>query len=146
MTKKQPAMQVCIDITEPQLRHIADYFIDDLYDKFGHEVVDAVGIVEKDLKSEIIEFQPFLEMVRDSVSRYGVEAIEFPYDFMDYSQVQESEEWKKLLQTCELMNSIIREIDKEIDLDKNRNIQIENAKKVMKANGYKIICPDMQST
>ncbi len=75
-------------------------------------MVPLLGFSGKDFRKELLEFDPFLKCVRESIEANGTEALEYPYDYMDFDDLYGTKEWKNLFNTFEYLQTIYNDVDR----------------------------------
>ncbi len=135
MTKAQPFMTVQIELTRSDLFNPADAVVDNLFDEFSNEVFDMLGLGYKEFRDELIDFAGFQKMVRFGVEENGRDAVDCPYDYLDFDVVYDTKEWKTLFNTCEYLQTILNDIEHE----ERRGNVCADAIETLKRAGFKIV-------
>jgi hypothetical protein len=79
-------------------------------------------------------FEPFLEAVKDAVSKHGYEALECPYDYVYFDGVYSSKEFRSLYSVCEDLQEILVDIERESSVE----TACADAIMTLKRAGFKI--------
>ena len=135
MAKAQPFMTVQIQVSKANVSYAAQCLADILFDDFSREAIEAVGLDRETVEAELMTYEPFLQMVRDGVAGNGAEALESPYDYMDFDNVYGTRMWVSMYDACDLMQSIIDDIYRDESRDQSCNEAIETLKRA----GFKIV-------
>jgi hypothetical protein len=134
MAKAKPFMIVEMPVEKYDVAYAAECVTDYLYDEFESEVFEMLGFNGKAFREELLTFEPFLEAVKDAVSKHGYEALECPYDFIDYDDIYITKEWKSLYSVCELLQEILVDIEREDSVE----TACADAIMTLKRAGFKI--------
>jgi len=135
MAKAKYFMIVEMPVEQRDVAYAAECVTDFLYDEFETEVFEMLGFNGKAFREELLTFEPFLECVKEGVSKHGYEALECPYDFIDFDYVYASKQWKSLFSVCEQMAEILADIESY----EGRNEDCEAAIMTLKRAGFKIV-------
>jgi hypothetical protein len=117
MAKAKPFMIVEMPIIKQDVDYAAECVTDFLYDEFESEVFEMLGFSGKAFREEIMTFAPFLEVVKEAVSKHGYEALECPYDYIDYDDVYATKEWKSLFSVCQQLQQVLVDIERESSVE-----------------------------
>jgi len=134
MAKATPFMIVEMPVEKRDVEYAAECVTDFLYDEFESEVFEMLGFNGKAFREELMTFEPFLEAVKDAVSKHGYEALECPYDFVDFDDVYITKEWKSLFSVCQQLQEILVDIEREDSVES----ACEDAIMTLKRAGFKI--------
>jgi hypothetical protein len=93
-----------------------------------------LGFSGKLFRQELLTFEPFLEAVKDAVSKHGYEALECPYDYVDFDDVYSTKEWKSLFSVCEDLQEIWNDVEREDSVE----TACADAIMTLKRAGFKI--------
>jgi hypothetical protein len=135
MAKAKPFMVVEMPVDKSDVAYAAECVTDFLYDEFETEVFEMLGFNGKAFREELLTFEPFLEAVKDAVSRHGYEALECPYDYIDYDDLYRTKEWKSLFSVCEQLTQVIVDIERESSVE----TACADAIMTLKRAGFKIV-------
>jgi hypothetical protein len=113
MAKAKPFMIVEMPVEQRDVAYAAECVTDFLYDEFESEVFEMLGFSGKAFREELMTFAPFLEAVKDAVSKHGYEALECPYDYVDFNDIYITKEWKSLFAVCQQLTQVIVDIERE---------------------------------
>ena len=135
MAKAKPFMIVEMPIVKQDVDYAAECVTDFLYDEFETEVFEMLGFNGKAFREEIMTFKPFLEAVKEAVSKHGYEALECPYDYIDYDDLYATKEWKSLFSVCQQLQQVL------IDIEREDSVETACADAIMtlKRAGFKIV-------
>jgi hypothetical protein len=134
MAKAKPFMIVEMPVEQRDVAYAAECVTDYLYDEFESEVFEMLGFNGKAFREELLTFEPFLEAVKDAVSRHGYEALECPYDYVDFDDVYITKEWKSLFAVCQQLTQVIVDIEREDSVE----TACADAIMTLKRAGFKI--------
>ncbi len=134
---KAPFMTVEFKVKQSDVEFAADCIVDDFYDNYESDAIDALGLVYKDLMDEVMEMYEFSDMVRQGVERYGPDALSDPYDYMDFEIVTLSPAFKKIRDVLEMLEDVLTDAEKHERNQKNN--ACEQAIETLKAAGFKIV-------
>jgi hypothetical protein len=134
MAKAKPFMIVEIPVEKYDVAYAAECVTDFLYDEFESEVFEMLGFNGKAFREEIMTFAPFLECVKEAVSKHGYEALECPYDYIDYDDVYATKEWKSLFSVCQQLQEVLVDIEREDSVES----ACADAIMTLKRAGFKI--------
>jgi hypothetical protein len=134
MAKAKPFMIVEMPVEKYDVAYAAECVTDFLYDEFESEVFEMLGFNGKAFREELMTFEPFLEAVKDAVSKHGYEALECPYDFVDFDDVYSSKEFRSLYSVCEDLQEILVDIEREDSVES----ACADAIMTLKRAGFKI--------
>jgi len=135
MTKAKPFMIVEMPVEKYDVAYAAECVTDFLYDEFETEVFEMLGFNGKAFREELLTFEPFLEAVKDAVSKHGYEALECPYDFIDFDDIYITKQWKSLFSVCELLQEIWNDVEHEDSVE----TACADAIMTLKRAGFKIV-------
>jgi len=135
MAKAKPFMIVEMPIDKRDVAYAAECVTDFLYDEFEIEVFEMLYFNGKEFREELMTFEPFLEVVKEAVSKHGYEALECPYDFIDFDDLYSTKQWKSLYSVCEELQAIIA----DVETYEGRNEDCEAAIMTLKRAGFKIV-------
>jgi hypothetical protein len=135
MAKAKPFMIVEMPVDKRDVEYAAECVTDYLYDEFESEVFEMLGFNGKAFREELMTFEPFLEAVKDAVSKHGYEALECPYDYVDFDDVYITKQWKSLYSVCELLQEILVDIERESSVE----TACADAIMTLKRAGFKIV-------
>jgi hypothetical protein len=135
MAKAKPFMIVEMPVEQRDVAYAAECVTDFLYDEFESEVFDMLGFSGKAFRQELMTFEPFLEAVKDAVSKHGYEALECPYDYVDFDDVYITKEWKSLFSVCQQLTQVIVDIERESSVES----ACADAIMTLKRAGFKIV-------
>jgi hypothetical protein len=135
MAKAKPFMIVEMPVEQRDVAYAAECVTDFLYDEFELEVFEMLGFSGKLFRQELMTFEPFLEAVKDAVSRNGYEALECPYDYVDFDDVYITKEWRSLFSVCELLQEIWNDVEHEDSVE----TACADAIMTLKRAGFKIV-------
>ncbi len=135
MAKATPFMIVETPVEQRDVEYAAEGVTDFLYDEYDTEVFEMLGFVGKDFRQELMTFEPFLGCVKDAVSKHGYEALECPYDYMDFDDVYRTKEWKSLFNVCEYLQTILNDIERS----ESTTNACADAIETLKRAGFKIV-------
>ncbi len=134
MAKATPFMIVEMPVEQRDVAYAAECVTDYLYDEFETEVFEMLGFNGKAFREELLTFEPFLEEVKEAVSKHGYEALECPYDYIDYDDVYATKEWKSLFRVCNELQAILCDIEREDSVE----TACADAIMTLKRAGFKI--------
>jgi hypothetical protein len=134
MAKATPFMIVEMPIIKQDVDYAAECVTDFLYDEFESEVFEMLGFNGKAFREELLTFEPFLECVKEGVSKHGYEALECPYDFIDFDDIYSTKQWKSLFSVCQQLQEVLMDIESY----EGRNEDCEAAIMTLKRAGFKI--------
>ena len=132
---KKPFMIVEMPVEQRDVAYAAECVTDFLYDEFETEVFEMLGFNGKLFRQELMTFEPFLEAVKDAVSKHGYEALECPYDYVDFDDVYSSKEFRSLYSVCEDLQEILVDIEREDSVE----TACADAIMTLKRAGFKIV-------
>ena len=135
MAQAKPYMTVNVQISPNDVKYAAECLADDLFEEFEREVFDMLGITEASLREDLLTFPAFQRMVTNGVLRHGMDALDEPYDYMDYDTVYITKEWESLYRACEQMQAIVSEIYRADSIDDDCARAVETLKRA----GFKIV-------
>jgi hypothetical protein len=135
MAKATPFMTVELTIDKQDVQYAAECVTDYLFDEFDSEVFEMLGLSGKQFREELMTFKPFLEAVKEGVSGQGFEALEYPYDYIDFDDVYATKEWKSLFGICEQLQDILHDVERE---ERTENA-CADAIMTLKRAGFKIV-------
>ena len=135
MAKATPFMIVEMPVEQRDVEYAAECITDNLYDEFDSEVFEMLGFNGKAFREELMTFEPFLEEVKEAVSKHGYEALECPYDYIDYDDLYATKEWKSLFSVCQQLQQVL------IDIEREDSVETACADAIMtlKRAGFKIV-------
>lgn len=131
---KAPFMTVEYKIDRDDVEYAADCIVDDLYDNYDTETIEALGLEYKAFKEEVIEMYEFSRMIKKGVERYGPDAINDPCDYLDFEIVTRSPQYLKLTDTLDMLGEVLNDAEKN-----DRNDPCTDAIKTLQAAGFKIV-------
>jgi len=134
MAKEKPFMIVEMPVEKYDVAYAAECVTDFLYDEFESEVFEMLGFSGKLFREELLTFAPFLECVKEAVSKHGYEALECPYDYVDFDDVYSSKEFRSLFSVCEDLQEILVDIEREDSVE----TACADAIMTLKRAGFKI--------
>jgi hypothetical protein len=134
MAKAKPFMIVEMPVEKYDVAYAAECVTDFLYDEFETEVFEMLGFNGKAFREELMTFEPFLEAVKDAVSKHGYEALECPYDYVYFDGVYSSKEFRSLYSVCEDLQEILVDIEREDSVE----TACADAIMTLKRAGFKI--------
>ncbi len=134
MAKAKPFMIVEMPVEKYDVAYAAECVTDFLYDEFESEVFEMLGFSGKLFREELMTFAPFLEEVKEAVSKHGYEALECPYDYIDYDDVYATKEWKSLWRVCNELQQVLVDIEREDSVE----TACADAIMTLKRAGFKI--------
>jgi hypothetical protein len=134
MAKAKPFMIVEMPVEQRDVAYAAECVTDFLYDEFETEVFEMLGFSGKLFRQELMTFEPFLEAVKDAVSKHGYEALECPYDYVDFDDVYITKEFRSLYSVCEDLQEILVDIERESSVE----TACADAIMTLKRAGFKI--------
>jgi hypothetical protein len=135
MAKAKPFMIVEMPVEQRDVAYAAECVTDFLYDEFESEVFEMLGFNGKAFREELMTFEPFLECVKEAVSKHGYEALECPYDYVDFDDVYSSKEFRSLFSVCEDLTEILVDIEREDSVE----TACADAIMTLKRAGFKIV-------
>jgi hypothetical protein len=135
MAKAKPFMVVEMSVEQRDVEYAAECVTDFLYDEFESEVFEMLGFSGKLFRQELMTFEPFLEAVKDAVSKHGYEALECPYDYVYFDGVYSSKEFQSLYSVCEDLQEILVDIEREDSVE----TACADAIMTLKRAGFKIV-------
>jgi hypothetical protein len=135
MAKAKPFMIVEMPVEQRDVAYAAECVTDFLYDEFESEVFEMLGFNGKAFRQELMTFEPFLECVKEAVSKHGYEALECPYDYVDFDDVYSSKEFRSLFSVCEDLQEILVDIEREDSVE----TACADAIMTLKRAGFKIV-------
>jgi hypothetical protein len=135
MAKAKPFMIVEMPVEQRDVAYAAECVTDYLYDEFESEVFEMLGFNGKAFREELMTFEPFLEAVKDAVSKHGYEALECPYDYVDFDDIYITKEWKSLFSVCQQLTQVIVDIEREDSVE----TACADAIMTLKRAGFKIV-------
>ena len=135
MAKAKPFMIVEMPVEKYDVAYAAECVTDFLYDEFESEVFEMLGFNGKAFREELLTFAPFLEAVKEAVSKHGYEALECPYDYVDFDDVYSSKEFRSLFSVCEDLQEILVDIEREDSVE----TACADAIMTLKRAGFKIV-------
>jgi hypothetical protein len=131
---KKPFMIVEMPVEKYDVAYAAECVTDYLYDEFESEVFEMLGFSGKLFREELMTFAPFLEEVKEAVSKHGYEALECPYDYIDYDDLYRTKEWKSLFAVCQQLQQVLVDIEREDSVE----TACADAIMTLKRAGFKI--------
>jgi hypothetical protein len=134
MAKAKPFMIVEMPVEKYDVAYAAECVTDFLYDEFETEVFEMLGFNGKAFREELMTFEPFLEVVKEAVSKHGYEALECPYDYIDFDDIYSTKEWKSLFSVCQELTQVIVDIEREDSVE----TACADAIMTLKRAGFKI--------
>ena len=134
MAKAKPFMIVEMPVEKSDVAYAAECVTDFLYDEFETEVFEMLGFNGKLFREELMTFEPFLEEVKEAVSKHGYEALECPYDYIDYDDLYRTKEWKSLWRVCNELQQVLVDIERESSVE----TACADAIMTLKRAGFKI--------
>ena len=134
MAKAKPFMIVEMPVEQRDVAYAAECVTDFLYDEFESEVFEMLGFNGKAFREELMTFAPFLEVVKEAVSKHGYEALECPYDYVDFDDIYITKEWKSLFAVCQQLTQVIVDIEREDSVE----TACADAIMTLKRAGFKI--------
>jgi hypothetical protein len=134
MAKAKPFMIVEMPVEQRDVAYAAECVTDFLYDEFESEVFEMLGFNGKAFREELMTFEPFLEAVKEAVSKHGYEALECPYDYVDFDDIYITKEWKSLFAVCQQLTQVIVDIEREDSVE----TACADAIMTLKRAGFKI--------
>jgi hypothetical protein len=134
MAKAKPFMIVEMPVEKYDVAYAAECVTDFLYDEFESEVFEMLGFNGKAFREELLTFEPFLEAVKDAVSKHGYEALECPYDYVDFDDLYITKEWKSLWRVCNELQQVLVDIEREDSVE----TACADAIMTLKRAGFKI--------
>ena len=135
MSKAQPFMTVQVELTRGDLSNPADAVVSELFAEFANDVFEMLGLSYKEFREEIVDFAGFQKMVRFGVEENGRDAVDCPYDYMDFDVVYGTPEWKSLFGVCCELQTVLDEIEHE----ERRGNVCADAIETLKRAGFKIV-------
>lgn len=135
MAKAKPFMIVEMPVEQRDVAYAAECVADYLYDEFESEVFEMLGFNGKAFREELMTFAPFLEEVKEAVAKHGYEALEYPYDYIDYDDVYATKEWKSLFAVCQQLQEVLVDIERESSVE----TACADAIMTLKRAGFKIV-------
>ena len=111
MAKAIPFMTVEMTVSKQDVEYAAECVTDHLFDEFDSEVFDVLDFSGKAFREELLTFEPFLKCVKNAVASGGQEALECPYDWMDFDEIYITREWRSLYAACEIVQEVLNEED-----------------------------------
>lgn len=135
MAKAQPFMTVQLNISRDDVLYAAEMITDTLFDEFDSEVFEMLDFSGKEFRNELLEHPVFLKCVRESIETAGAEALDSPWDYMDFDDFYSTKEWKGLFRTCEELQTILDDVRRSDRIDEHCAKAIET----LKAAGFKIV-------
>ena len=135
MAKATPFMIVEMPVEQRDVEYAAECVTDFLYDEFETEVFEMLGFNGKAFREELMTFEPFLEEVKEAVSKHGYEALEYPYDYIDYDDVYATKQWKSLFAVCQQLQQVLVDIERESSVE----TACADAIMTLKRAGFKIV-------
>ena len=135
MAKAKPFMIVEMPVEKSDVAYAAECVTDFLYDEFETEVFEMLGFNGKAFREELLTFEPFLEEVKEAVSKHGYEALHCPYDYIDYGDLYATKQWKSLWRVCNELQQVIEDIECEDSVE----TACADAIMTLKKAGFKIV-------
>ncbi len=135
MAKKQPFMTVELKFERGDLEYATEVITDTLYDEFDSEVFEMLDFSGKQFRNELLEFEPFLRCVREGIEDKGYEALNDPWDYIDFDPFFSSKEYQSLFRVMEELQELIHDLNREERAPKDCADAIE----VLKRAGFKIV-------
>lgn len=134
---KAPFMTVEFKVAQSDVEHAAECLVDDFYENYNSEAIEALGIEYRALMNEVIEMYEFSDMVRTGVERYGPDAVNDPYDYMDFSTVTLCPQFKKMRDVLEMLEEVLDDAERHERNQKSN--ACEDAIETLKRAGFKIV-------
>ena len=135
MAQAKPFLTVNVQISPNDVKYAAECLADELFENFEREVFDMLGINEASLREEMLTFPAFQRMVTNGVLQHGMDALDEPYEYMDYDTVYITKEWESLYRACDYLQSIVSEIYRADSIDDDCAKAVETLKRA----GFKIV-------
>ena len=104
-------IQVTITVTELHLEYAAECAFDMLYDDYDRDVFEALGISRKDTIQELMTWPPLLECIKEAVQLNGMDALESPYDYLDFEIFENTKEWRQLVKDLDWMTEALEDLE-----------------------------------
>lgn len=136
---KAPFMTVEFKVDRNEVKSVADCITDRLYDSFSEDTIEALGLQYSDFINEIIDMYEFSKMIKKGVETYGPDALDDPYDFMDFEMVTRTPAFKKLIDVCEMLEAVLNDADKHTRDQQNNANACADAIETLKRAGFKIV-------
>ncbi len=136
MAKAQPFMTVQFNVSRDAVMYAAEAVTDYLFDEFSCEVFEMMDFSGKEFRKELLEFEPFLKCVREAIQDNGSDALEYPYDYIDFDTVYATKEWKTLFRVFCEMQTILDEVERAESATSNA---CADAIETLKRAGFKIV-------
>lgn len=136
-SKAAPFMTVEFKIDRDDVEYAVECIVDDLYDSYDTETIEALGLDYKAFKAEVKDMYEFSQMIKRGVERYGPDAINDPYDYMDFEIVTRSPEYRQLTDTLDMLGEVLNDAEKHERALKND--PCAEAIKTLQAAGFKIV-------
>ena len=137
MSKFAPFMTVEFVVNNNDVEYAAECIVDDIFENFNYDSIEALGLQYSDFKAEVIEMFEFSEMVHLGVAKYGPDALSDPYDYMDFEVVTRSPAFNKVRDVVEMLENVIS--DAEQHERAQRSNACEDAIETLKRAGFKIV-------
>lgn len=134
---KAPFMTVEFKIDRDDIDHAAECVVEDIYENYESDAIEAVGLGYKDFLNEVKDMYEFSEMVRKGVEKYGPDALHDPYDYLNFELVTLSPAFKKIKDAIEMMEDVLTDADKHER--SQRSNACEDAIETLKRAGFKIV-------
>jgi hypothetical protein len=134
---KAPFMTVEYTVDRNEVDYAAECIVDDIFENFNYDSIEALGLQYSDFKAEVIEMFEFSQMVRKGVEKYGPDALSDPYDYMDFDIVTLCPAFKKVREVVEMLENVIS--DAEQHERAQRSNACEDAIETLKRAGFKIV-------
>lgn len=137
MAKTAPFMTVEFKVEQSDVELAAECIVDDFYDDYNTEAIEALGLGYKAFLKEVIEMYEFSVMVRKGVEKYGPDALNDPWDYMDFETVTLSPAFKKIRDVLEMLEDVLTDAEKHERAQ--RSNACEDAIETLKRAGFKIV-------
>ena len=134
MAKAQPFMTVQLNISRDDVLYAAEMITDTLFDEFDSEVFEMADFSGKQFRNELLEHPVFLKCVRESIESAGAEALDSPWDYMDFDDFYSTKEWKGLFRMFEELQVIYDDTRTSANLS-----DCAEAIETLKRAGFKIV-------
>ena len=134
MAKAQPFMTVQLNISRDDVLYAAEMITDTLFDEFEGEVFEMADFSGKQFRSELLEHPVFLKCVRESIESAGAEALDSPWDYMDFDSFYGTKEWRSLFRMFEELQEILDDANKN-----STSTACAEAIETLKRAGFKIV-------
>ena len=137
MSKTAPFLTVEFAVDRERVDYAAECIVDDIFENFNYDSIEALGLEYKDFKEEVIEMFEFSQMVRKGVERYGPDALSDPWDYMKFDIVTLCPQFKKVREVVEMLENVITEAEQHERAQ--RSNACEDAIETLKRAGFKIV-------